>query len=52
MQIIDIAGRVVISRENLSTGIHKLNLSDLNAGIYFVKISDENETTVERFIKQ
>ena len=52
LQIIDIAGRVVISRENLSTGIHNLNLSDLNAGIYFVKISDENETTVERFIKQ
>jgi len=52
LQIIDIAGRVVISRNNLSTGIHKLNLSDLNAGIYFVKISDEYETTVERFIKQ
>ena len=52
LQIIDIAGRVVITRNNLSIGIHKLNLSDLNAGIYFIKISDENETKVERFIKQ
>ena len=52
LQIIDIAGRTVITRNNLSTGIHKLKLSDLNAGIYFIKISNENETKVERFIKQ
>ena len=52
LQIIDIAGRTVITRSNLSTGINKLNLSDLNAGIYFIKISDENERKVERFIKQ
>ncbi|MEJ6735695.1 MAG: T9SS type A sorting domain-containing protein [Flavobacteriales bacterium] len=52
LQVIDIAGRVLISRSNLLSGIHNMKLSNLNSGIYLVKISSETETKVERFIKQ
>lgn len=52
LQVIDVAGRVIINRNNLSEGTHKLNLTEINTGIYFIKVSNENETKVERFIKQ
>jgi len=52
LQIIDVSGRVVFERNNLIKGIHKMNLTNLNSGIYFVKITNDNETKVERLIKQ
>lgn len=52
LQVIDVAGRVVISISNLAIGKHKLNLTELNNGIYFIKISTDTEISVERFIKQ
>ena len=52
LEIIDVSGRIIISRNNLSAGIHKINLTNLRTGVYFTKIINDNETRVERFIKQ
>jgi hypothetical protein len=52
LQIIDIAGRVIITQNDLLEGTHKLYLTEINTGVYFMKITNENETKVERFIKQ
>lgn len=52
LQVIDITGRAVISKTNLSKGIHNINLAELTNGIYFIRITNDNKSTVERFIKQ
>ncbi|MGB0888400.1 MAG: T9SS type A sorting domain-containing protein, partial [Vicingaceae bacterium] len=40
------------SENNLTKGVHQFNLTELKSGIYFVRIFNNNEISVERFIKQ
>lgn len=47
LQILDITGKTIIS-ENILTRTHTFNTSNLDKGIYFVKIAN----TVQKFIKQ
>ena len=48
VSIIDITGKIVLTKINLNEGINKINISALKRGIYFIKTSDN----VQRFIKQ
>lgn len=52
LMIIDVAGRTVIEKTNLAVGNHKINLTELNNGIYFIRVTNETGISVERFIKQ
>ncbi|MBL4669558.1 MAG: DUF4465 domain-containing protein [Flavobacteriales bacterium] len=52
LQIIDVSGKTVRSENNLKPGTHQLSLTDLNSGIYFVKIISDNRINVQKFIKQ
>ncbi|MFT6137797.1 MAG: hypothetical protein ACJA0U_000093 [Salibacteraceae bacterium] len=50
MAILDYAGRVVKSITKLNT--NSIDVSDLNQGIYILKVSTENGVSTKRFVKQ
>lgn len=51
--IYDIYGRQTMSQQiNKSTNQQVVNVADLNAGIYFVKIVTDNGDIVKRFVKE
>jgi hypothetical protein len=51
--ITDITGKVLMT-EKLDAGIEnaQLNVEQLNAGIYFLRIMDENNTIIKKFVKE
>lgn len=51
IQIISIEGKVVYDRI-LPISINTINTSDLQTGMYFIKIKQGQKTYIERFIKQ
>lgn len=51
VQIIDLAGRV-ISEKVIDNSNVSLEVGSINAGIYFVKLSNGKNTSVQRFVKQ
>lgn len=53
VEVYDVTGKVVVSLNNFSTANSQtaLDLSSIATGIYFVKISSENQSTVKRIIK-
>ena len=53
LQVVDLQGRIVYNQTigNLSSST-RINISELNAGIYFVKISNnQGVISTQRFIK-
>ncbi len=51
--IIDLKGSILSSEDNLSTTQKTISVSNLNSGLYFVKISSENgQSTVKKLIVQ
>lgn len=51
VEILDIIGRVLYQND-FTNGIHKINTSNLKSGIYLVKISDSNKTSILRVVKR
>lgn len=49
VQIYDMLGRVVLSRKNISAN-EQINVSSLNTGTYFVKISKEGNETTKKIV--
>ena len=49
IQVFDILGKMIISKEGISLN-EQLNVSSLNAGAYFLKISKEGNVTTKKFI--
>ena len=47
-EMVDALGRKVMGNENLNADILELNVSDLNAGIYFITITTERGTATQR----
>ena len=47
-EMVDALGRKVMGNENLNADILELNVSDLNAGIYFITITTEHGTATQR----
>ena len=52
IKIFDVTGKIVAEENNLLAGNHQLNLTKLKAGVYFLKVSANQETKVVRLIKQ
>lgn len=54
MSVIDITGRNVYSTSYISGGFstYAVNISELNPGLFFLKLEGNNETSVVRFIKE
>lgn len=54
LEVFNAIGQVMYneSLSNFVSGIETINLSDASEGVYFVKISDEKNTKVLRFIKK
>lgn len=48
-QLVDVQGRVLVQRTNLTFGNTELNLSNLAAGVYFLQVLEQNGKTVEAF---
>jgi len=51
VEIIDVTGKVLIYKE-LTENIEQINISELNSGLYFVKVSNRSESNVTRLIKR
>ncbi len=51
MEIINFLGQVVIN-ENISNTNFEVNVSNLNSGVYFVRLQGENGTITKKFVKK
>ena len=49
--IFDINGKKIYTKK-ITTAINTINLSDLNAGVYLIKIQNSKKTITRRIIKQ
>ena len=48
LSIIDVTGRVV--REMIFNNNAIVNIEDLNSGVYFIKIQDDNNQTIQKIV--
>lgn len=51
IEIIDISGRTLISKTNLSEGLQQINIAELTNGIYFVRATTGNNIKISRISK-
>ena len=53
LEVFDITGKVIVKKNDvaLTNNSATLNLTSLSDGVYFVRITSENQTTVKRIIK-
>jgi hypothetical protein len=52
IQVINFLGQTVISQSNIHSAHQTLDVSNLNAGVYFVRIGSENGSAIQKFVKQ
>ena len=52
IQVYDISGKLILTKESLNVSETNLDLSSASQGIYFIKISSENQSVVKRLIKK
>jgi hypothetical protein len=53
ISILDINGRVVIQSSTINNRTTSIDVSELNAGIYFIQLTDENGVvSTQKFVKQ
>lgn len=52
IEISDANGKVMISQSNINSISHDVEVENLDAGIYFVRITENNNSRVIRFVKQ
>jgi hypothetical protein len=50
LEVVNLLGSTVLTQENIITGRHSLNVADLPAGTYFVKVADNKGTYTEKLI--
>lgn len=51
LEILDLTGRVVMVKSNLEQQ-ESINISEMSPGVYFARITQKNQTSVTKFIKQ
>ncbi len=51
IEVIDLTGRLVVATKANGTKA-EINIKDLSAGVYYVKIKSDNASTVVKFVKQ
>jgi len=52
LQIIDVTGKIILSKKNIPMGVQNINLNQLKKGIYFIRIVTDNQIKVKRIIKE
>ena len=52
IQVYDISGKLILTKENLNVSESNIDLSTATQGIYFIKISSENQSVVKRLVKK
>lgn len=52
IEVYDVSGKLILTKDNLSTTQTNIDLSTVSQGIYFIKISSDNQNIVKRIIKQ
>jgi hypothetical protein len=52
VDVVNFLGQTVISQSNIRNASTNLDISKLNSGVYFVRITSENGTAVKKFVKQ
>ena len=52
IEVYDISGKLILTKENLNVSETSLDLSSASQGIYFIKISSNNQNIVKRIIKK
>ncbi|MCL2435053.1 MAG: T9SS type A sorting domain-containing protein, partial [Lentimicrobiaceae bacterium] len=53
IEVFDVYGRKVSSHHLIASSSHqKINISHLNSGIYFVKVTTESGEVIKKIIKQ
>jgi len=50
--LLDAKGSLIITKQKLSSGKNKINITNLPAGVYFVEISDSGQTVTRKLIKK
>jgi uncharacterized protein (TIGR02145 family) len=50
LEIISVSGNVIYQMENLISGNIPINLTDINKGMYLIKITNEKRTLIKRFV--
>lgn len=50
MEIFDSAGRCVLSQSNLNAGVNKIKSDALEAGIYFIKLTDSKSSLTKKAV--
>ena len=51
-EIVDVLGKVVVQSENTGSDKFSINISDLNSGIYFLRLQVNNSIVVKKFVKE
>jgi hypothetical protein len=51
-EIVDVLGKVVLQNEHIGSDKFAINVSDLNSGIYFVRLHVNNSVVVKKFVKE
>ncbi len=51
-EIVDVLGKIVLQNENNASDKFTINVSDLNSGIYFVRLRINNSIVVKKFVKE
>jgi hypothetical protein len=51
-EIVDVLGKVVLQNEHTGSDKFTINVSDLNSGIYFVRLQVNNSVVVKKFVKE
>ena len=52
VQIINFLGQIVFSQSNINNTAKTLDVSNLDSGVYFVRVVAENGTAIQKFVKR
>jgi hypothetical protein len=50
-EVLDVLGKTIIKNET-NTSNFSINISDLNSGIYFIRLNSNNSMVVKKFVKE
>jgi hypothetical protein len=51
--VLDLNGRIILNNSTINNSITSIDVSELNAGIYFIQLTDENGVvSTQKFLKQ
>ncbi|MBR9915044.1 MAG: T9SS type A sorting domain-containing protein [Algicola sp.] len=52
LEVFDVLGKVVLTKVDIEESLNQLDVSNWHSGIYIIKVSVGNTTTLKRFVKK